>query len=127
MAAAYQGIVENNESLREMCTLYNVPIETLRRRVNGSVALNCRPGPATILTDEEDLLCKYIIERSDMGYGLSKEDVQRLAYSLVERMNHKHRFTNWMAGHGWFDGFKARHPQLTLRTPQSLSFARAVC
>ena len=44
MAAAYHGIMENIESLREMCALYNVPIETLRRRVNGSVALNCRPG-----------------------------------------------------------------------------------
>jgi len=45
-----------------------------------------------------------------MGYGLTKEDVQRLAFSLVEKMGLKHPFTNGMAGCGWFDGFKARHP-----------------
>ena len=127
MAAAYRGVVENEQSLREMSNLYNVPVETLRRRVNGSVSLGCKPGPATILTDEEeDLLCKYIIELADMGYGLSKEDVQRLAFSLVEKMGRKHPFTNGMAGRGWFDGFKARHPQLSFRTPQALSFTRAV-
>ena len=67
--------------------------------MNGTVTLGCKPGPATILTDE-DLLCKYLIEISDMGYGLTKEDVQRLAFSLVVKMGRKHPFTNGMAGRG---------------------------
>ena len=33
MTEAYQGVVEEEKSLREMSKLYNVPIETLRRRV----------------------------------------------------------------------------------------------
>ena len=45
--AAYHG----RQGLREMSRLYNVPVETLRRRVNGSVGLGCKPGPATILND----------------------------------------------------------------------------
>ena len=54
MTAAYQGVVEE-KSLRKMNKLYNVPIETLRRRVNGS--LGCKPGPFIILSDdEEDIL-----------------------------------------------------------------------
>ena len=53
----------------------------LRRRVNGSVALGCKPGPSTILSDEEEhILCKYIIELGDMGYGLMKQDVQWLVF-----------------------------------------------
>jgi len=75
MEAAYRGVVEDAQLLREMSRLYNVPLETLRRRVNGTVMLGCKPGPGTILIDEEDLLCKYLIEISDMGYGLTKEDV----------------------------------------------------
>jgi len=35
-----------------------------------------------------------------MGYGLTKEDVQRLAFSLVVKMGRKHPFTNGMAGRG---------------------------
>ena len=126
MEAAYQAVLDG-KGLREMSRLYNVPVETLRRRVNGTVGLGCKPGPATILSDElEDLLCEYIIKIADMGYGLTKEDVQRLAFSLVEKIGCKHPFNNGKAGRGWFDGFKSRHPQLTFRTPQSLSCARAV-
>ena len=99
-----------------------MPAETLRGRVNGSVGLGCKPGPATIPNDDqEDLLCEYIIKIADMGYGLTKEDVQRLAFSIVEKIGCKHPFTDGKAGRGWFDGFKSRHPQLTFHTPQSLS------
>ena len=61
-----------------------------------------------------------------MGYGLTKEDVQRLAFSIVQKIQCKHPFKDGKAGRGWFDGFKSRHPQLTFRTPQSLSYSRAV-
>ena len=46
--------VEEGKSLREASRLYNVPLETLRRRVNGTIDVVCRPGPPTILTDEEE-------------------------------------------------------------------------
>ena len=89
MVAAYQAVLDG-KGLRETSRLYNVPVETLRRRVNGSVGLSCRPGPATILTDEqEDLLCEYIIKIAHMGYGLTKEDVQHLAYSMAEKIHSK--------------------------------------
>ena len=121
MEAAYQAVLDG-KGLRETSRLYNVPVETLRRRVNGSIGLGCKPGLATILNDEqEDLLCKYIIKIADMGYGLTKEDVQHLAFSIVEKIGCKHPFIDGKAGHGWFDGFKSRHPQLTFYTPQSLS------
>ena len=58
MAAAYQAVLDG-KGLRETSRLYNVPVETLRRRVNGSVDLGCKPGPATILTaEQEDHLCE---------------------------------------------------------------------
>ena len=89
MVAAYQAVLDG-KGLRETSRLYNVPVETLRRRVNGSVGLSCRPGPATILTDEqEDLLCEYIIKIAHMGYGLTKEDVQHLPYSMAEKIYSK--------------------------------------
>ena len=90
MVAAYQAVLDG-KGLRETSRLYtNVPVETLRRRVNGSVGLSCRPGPATILTDEqEDLLCEYIIKIAHMGYGLTKEDVHNLAYSMAEKIHSK--------------------------------------
>ena len=88
--------------------MHNVPVETLRRRVTGSVAMGCKLGPATILSDEEeDLLCEYIINIADMGYGLTREDVQRLACKIAEKTGRKHPFKDGKAGRGWFDGFKS--------------------
>lgn len=126
MEAAYKAII-NCKGLREAARTHNVPVETLRRRVNGAVAMGCKPGPSTILSDEEeDLLSDYIITIADMGYGLTREDIQRLACRIADKSGHKHPFKDRKAGRGWFNGFKARHPKLSFCTPQSLSFARAV-
>lgn len=103
MGAAYQAVLDG-KGLREASRIYNVPLETLRRR---SVAMG-------------------IIKIADMGYGLTREDVQCLACTIVNKTGRKHPFRDGKAGRGWFDAFKAHHPQLTFRTPQSLSFCRAV-
>ena len=50
-AVAY---VQSGKPLREAARLYNVPVETLRRRTNGTVDLECKPGPCTVLTKEEE-------------------------------------------------------------------------
>ena len=90
--------------------------------------MDCKPGPKTVLTkEEEDRLMNYLIQMADMGYGLSREDVMFMAYAIVERSGRKHPFQNDKAGRGWFDGFRARHPQLTIRLPQPLSHCRALC
>lgn len=105
--------------------MYNVPIETLRRRVVGSVSIDGRPGPPTILTvEEEDRLCKYIVEMADIGFGLTREEI---AFRIVDEQGRKHPFRDGMAGRGWFEGFRARHSNLTIRTPQALSSCRARC
>ena len=111
--------VEEGKSLREASRLYNIPLETLRRWVNGTVDVVCRPGLPTILMDEEERqLESYVLEMAAMGFGLSREDVMCLGYVIAERSGREHPFHDGMAGCGWFDGFRARHPKLTLRTPQ---------
>ena len=54
MVAATSSVIDENMSLREASRLYNVPFETLRRRVNGSVKPGCKPGPGTVLIKEEE-------------------------------------------------------------------------
>lgn len=120
--------VQEGKGLREASRLYNVPVETLRRRVTGAVDIVCRPGPPTVLTeDEEERLAVYITDMAEMGFGLTKEDVLRLAFRIVDKSGRQHPFTNGLAGRAWFEGFKSRHPKLTMRTPQPLSYNRATC
>jgi len=54
MKAAVASVVIG---LREASRVYNIPVETIRRHVNGSVRMGCKPGPTgptTVLTDEEE-------------------------------------------------------------------------
>ena len=120
--------VEEGKGLREAARLHNVPVESLRRRIIGTVEPICRPGPPTVLTlEEEESLERYIMNMADMGFGLTREDIMHLAFNIVEKCGRQHPFHDGMAGRGWFDGFRARHPRLTLRIPQPLSFCRAFC
>ena len=84
MVAATSSIVDDNMSLREAFQLYNVPFETLRRCLNGSIRPWCKPGPHTVFTDEEEeWLVNYLIQMSDMGFGLSRDRMMHLAYNYI--------------------------------------------
>ena len=122
-AVAY---VQSGKPLREAARLYNVPVETLRRRTNGTVPLECKPGPSTVLTSEEEkCLVQYVIEMADRGFGLVSEDIMRIAFTIVDKSGRSHPFQDGMAGRGWLEAFRRRHPELSLRTPQALSYSRA--
>ena len=70
MSAAVDSVLKETRCLWGASCLYNVPIENLQRRVNGSVVLSCRPGPPTVLTEEEEeKLPEYFIQMADMGFG----------------------------------------------------------
>ena len=62
---------------------------------------------------------------SEMGFGLGREDVMRVAFAIADKSGRPHSFKNGMAGRGWLQGLMRRFPRLSLRTPQPLSFARA--
>ena len=127
MEAADTCVLDENMAIREACRLYNVPFETLRRRVNGTVKCGCKPGLSTVLTDEEEeKLAIYLVEMADMGFGLSRDTVMHLAYRIVAKAERKHPFKDEKAGCAWFDGFQRRHPKLTIHSPQPLSYSRAL-
>ena len=74
----------NGASLRESARKHNVPVATLYRRVKGIVPEGSRPGPAPVLSSAEERLADYLVTMADMGFGLSRQEVMRLAYQLAE-------------------------------------------
>ena len=50
MARAVDSVTADEIGLRESARLFGVPIETLRRRVIGSVEMDCKRGPTTIFS-----------------------------------------------------------------------------
>ena len=121
MAAALQD-VKDGMGVREASRLYNLPYETLRRRVAENVDLECRPGPPTVLTENEETeLASYCVKMADMGFGLSRTDVMVVAFKIVEARGRKHPFTDGAAGRAWFDGFRSRHPREILALPKPIA------
>ena len=99
---------------RKGSRLYNVPVEILRRRVTGMVDLSCKPRPSTVLTpEEEEQLYKYAVEMADHGFGLTRNDLMRLAFVIVVKSGCPNPFQDGMPGRGWMDGFR-RHVTLRL-------------
>ena len=77
--------------------------------------------------NQEDELCRYILDMEEMLLGLSRDDIRSLAYQLAQKNGIANRFReeNEKAGTDWYYGFMRRHPQLSLRTPEATSAARA--
>ena len=127
IAAAVRS-VRKGMGLRESARLYNVPVESLRRRVVGSVDLDCKSGPPTVLNeDEEDRLAQYVVEMADMGSGLSPEDVRYTAFRIADASGRPHPFQNGMAGYAWLEGFRAWHPRLAVRTAVAVTQLSSLC
>uniref|UniRef100_A0A1X7TL34 HTH psq-type domain-containing protein n=1 Tax=Amphimedon queenslandica TaxID=400682 RepID=A0A1X7TL34_AMPQE len=80
MEQAVASVKSDAMGLREAARCYNVPVETLRRRVKGLVPVECKQDPPTVLSKEEDQLYEYLINMADMGYGITRDTLMRLAF-----------------------------------------------
>ena len=134
-AATMQSAIESVERgmpMRTAARQFNIPRNTLKRRVlqrnkhlcgyqKGLGHSQCLPG------ELEDELVRYLKDMEARLFGLSKSEVCKMAYDLAERNGVKHPFNRELkkAGDDWFQSFLDRHPDLSLRVPEATSAARA--
>jgi len=78
--------------------------------------------------DDEKMLAEYLLLASKMHYGLSTKQTRRLAYNfaIANSKNVPQSWkTNECAGEDWLCSLMKRRPELSLRTPEATSLARA--
>ena len=79
-------------------------------------------GPEKYLTDAEEAeLVNFIVECAKLGYARSRKDVLALVQEVVRSKGKEAVVTG-----GWWESFKGRHPNITLHSAESLTYARAV-
>lgn len=106
--------------------VFNIPRTTLSRRLSTMDFESPASKPTVLCKDEENSLVGHILEMEERGFGLTISDVCKLAYSIMEHSGRKNPFNanKKMAGYDWWQGFRDRHPCLSLRKPEGLSAAR---
>ncbi|XP_076089673.1 uncharacterized protein LOC143060241 [Mytilus galloprovincialis] len=107
--------------------LYNIPRTTLLRRLKTVDLDSPATKPTVLAIKDEEALVGHILRMEERGFGLTITDVRKLAYEIAVRSGRKHCFNNdkKSAGYDWWQGFRDRHPCLSVRIPEVLSAARS--
>ncbi|CAG2230816.1 unnamed protein product [Mytilus edulis] len=107
--------------------LYNIPRTTLLRRLKTMDLDSPATKPTVLAIKDEEALVGHILRMEERGFGLTITDVRKLAYEIAVRSGRKHCFNNdkKSAGYDWWQGFRDRHPCLSVRIPEGLSAARS--
>ncbi|XP_053685837.1 uncharacterized protein LOC128735375 [Sabethes cyaneus] len=76
---------------------------------------------------QERELVNYILEMEKLFYGVTPKEIRSMAFQLATANGIKHPFDkkSELAGQDWLYGFRKRHPELSLRSPEATSAARA--
>ncbi|MGL5029183.1 MAG: hypothetical protein ACRC6C_03670, partial [Wolbachia pipientis] len=125
--------VKKGMAFKTVAKQFNVPVMSLKRRCKGKNVFAVNEVKALgskrciFSIEEENEIVTHILDMESRMYGLSTCDVRSLAYQLAVKNKIDHPFCKEtkMAGKDWLIGFRRRHPELSLRTPEATSSARA--
>jgi len=123
------NVEETKKSIRTIARAWQVPYETLRRRIYGKVAgYGSASGRPTVLSEaDENELVLVIKNMSAAGFPMTRKDVQCIAYTFAKEHGLKGFSQKKLsAGYYWFEGFLNRHPDVNVKKAENLSVARAM-
>ena len=126
LAKAVQAIRIENKSIRETCRLFGVPRSTIQDRISGRTKEQPRKvGPEPILgLDGEKKVVDWIIDLAKCGIPVSKEVLLETVTKLIKDIGKEDKFPEGRPGQTWYQGFLRRHPEISLREPESINKAR---
>ena len=126
---AVDAVNARGMSVRKAAVKLNVPATSVHRAEKNPEERPSRTGPPQVLSPQiENEIVNWILYRAETVSPVGKvellDSVQKYVISLGDQIP-KTPFTNGRPGRHWFKKFRARHPQITIRTPQHLSNSRA--
>jgi DDE superfamily endonuclease len=111
-------------SIRQVAKRFGIKESTLRNAIKNGVPK--RPGPPTVLTEEEERqLAGYCLNMQRLGFGLTKATINVKVLEILRAGNRNHPFAKGGPSKDWWHRFMNDHPELSFRVPQALTAARA--
>ncbi|XP_067205209.1 uncharacterized protein [Linepithema humile] len=118
--------VKLGKPLRQIAAKYKIPPATLHNKINNVSSINAKKSPQTILTaEEEQQLVDWILYSEERGFPVTQEQLLNSVRWLVLDLKKETPFTKDKPGRHWYEAFYRRHPELSKRKPQNLSYSRA--
>lgn len=135
LQTAIDKVLSKELSLRDASSRYNIAKSTLHDKTSAlnrgeEVTLQPKVGrfTNTFSPEYEQVLVDHVKDLSNRCLPLMKKEFLKLAFDLAESMKIPHRFNKekGTAGKHFYYDFMQRHPDISLRAPESTSMMRAV-
>ncbi|XP_015113513.1 uncharacterized protein LOC107038770 [Diachasma alloeum] len=116
--------IGEGQTLRQAAKNFGVPKSTLYLKSRNFVPLECRKGPKTILSDdEESKIIKWMVFCAKVGFPVTK--AQLLDCVQKHFGDKKTPFKNNRPGKHWYNAFMKRHSNLSKRIVKNLTSTQA--
>jgi transposase len=131
---AAKKVLNKGKSIRRVADDYGMCHVTLSRYINKQrdnlvPKVGYNPHNKVFSVKHEQVLVEYCKTSAKLYYGLTTKDLRKLAYQFAVQNDLKFH-EKWneteLASEDWLTAFLRRNPQLSLRTPQATSLARAM-
>ncbi|GFS12825.1 hypothetical protein ElyMa_003121000 [Elysia marginata] len=112
--------------IKDVAQVYNIPIRTLRKKVNGLHSKTV--GGQTVLTPElEEAVMAHVLKCADYGMPLSPNDIKFIMKGMLDKMKlNVPKFKSNLPGPDWIKAFLSRpEDQLCQRNCQNIKRSRA--
>ena len=123
--------IDDGMGLNAASRAFGISKQTIRRHRLGlnkyaSDDVKCMGGPLFLPASVEDELVKHVKDLDAMMFGITAKDLMSLAYEVaVAHGITKFSDVKKSAGKKWYYSFMRRHTELSLRSPEPTSLARA--
>lgn len=126
MNDAYNAVMNGHMSANRASNHFGVNKKSLLQRTRGKIPVDAHVGRQTALSPTlETELVECIKLMSEWGWGFTSEEVKDIVQDFVCTMKLNTPFKNGRPGRDWIDRFLSRHPDITPRKTEHLSFSRA--
>lgn len=121
--------IRNGSKIKTAAKNFNVPESTIRDRLKLGEDYNPPMGrKPTFSVEEEKEMVAFITVMAKRFYGITQQQLRKLAYDFAVAKNIKNIFSSekGMAGKCWVYSFLKRNPGLSLRLPEPTSLNRVL-
>ena len=125
LQTAIDDVRNNKTTIYSAAKRFKIPFQSLSNRIKEKSSSN--HGKSTVLSaDLEKELCEWILHCAKIGFPRTKDELLNAAAELaLLSPNENNNFKNVLPTSSWVKAFMQRHPQLSFRTPSTVTKAAA--